>query len=198
MTRHAKMDSGAALKPWAATRGEAMGFCFFNNVAVGVAHALDVFGINRIAILDFDAHHGNGTEDIFRGDERVLLCSTFQRGIYLEAKDEGKLGGGVNVALEPGSGGDIFREAVSDRWLPALEEFRPEMVFVSAGFDGHASDPLSELSFGDDDFRWISEWIVDVAARHAGGRIVSVLEGGYDLASLSRCCALHVRALLGL
>jgi acetoin utilization deacetylase AcuC-like enzyme len=178
-----------------ATRDRAMGFCLFNNVAVGVAHALAEHGFERAAVIDFDVHHGNGTEDIFAGDERVLMTGTFQYPLYPYSGVE-PLGPNMrNVPLAPGSGSAAFRKAFIERCLPALDAHRPEIVFISAGFDAHRDDPLANLQLGDDDFAWVTRQIRGIAARHAGGRIVSTLEGGYALPALGRSSAAHVRAL---
>lgn len=178
-----------------ATRDAAMGFCLFNNVAVGAAHALAA-GLQRVAIVDFDVHHGNGTEDIFRDEPRVLFCSSYQHPFYPFDGAPTIPGHLVNTPLPAGAGSDAFRAAVSDHWLPALEDFRPEMVFVSAGFDAHAADPLADLRLQDADYAWVTAEIVALARHHAAGRIVSTLEGGYDLEALARSAALHVRALM--
>ena len=180
-----------------AERDRAMGFCFFNNVAVGAAHALEVHGLERIAVLDFDVHLGNGTEDIFRNDPRVLLCSTFQYPLYPDMKPPSVPGRIVNCALPPGSGGEAFRAAVTEHWLPALEEFAPEMLFISAGFDAHAADPLADLRLSGTDYAWVTKEACAVADRHARGRIVSTLEGGYDLPALATSAAAHIEALMG-
>jgi acetoin utilization deacetylase AcuC-like enzyme len=181
-----------------ATADTAMGFCFYNNVALGVAHALSVHNMERVAVLDFDVHHGNGTDLIFMHDPRVLVCSLYQQGLFPFSEGEDHHVGGIDVALPEGSGGSEMRRAVEDAWLPALDEFRPDMVFVSAGFDAHAHDDISDLLFSDADFAWLSELVLSVADRHAGGRLVSTLEGGYDLDSLARCAAAHVKTLAGL
>jgi acetoin utilization deacetylase AcuC-like enzyme len=181
-----------------ATRDRAMGFCLFNNVAVGVAHALDHHGLARAAIVDFDVHHGNGTEDIFAGDDRVIMTGTFQYPLYPYSGVE-PLGPNMhNVALVPGSGSDAFRKAFVEVCLPALEAHRPEIIFVSAGFDAHREDPLANLQLTDEDYGWVTSKIAAVAARHSGGRIVSTLEGGYALSALGRSATAHVRALAGL
>lgn len=180
-----------------ATRHEAMGFCFFNNVAVGIAHALAELDMRRIALVDFDVHHGNGSEDIFSGDERVLMVSTFERGLY---PYNGEVPSGpnlCNVPLEPYSKGDALRHAVTTHWLPALDAFRPEMIFVSAGFDAHREDDMGRLGWVDADYAWLTRQIVAVAGRHAKGRIVSLLEGGYCLPALARSAGAHVRVLTG-
>ena len=181
-----------------ATRDRAMGFCLFNNVAVGVAHALEHHGLARAAVVDFDVHHGNGTEDIFAGDDRVIMTGTFQYPLYPYSGVE-PLGPNMhNVPLSPGSGSDAFRKAFVEVCLPALEAHRPEIIFVSAGFDAHREDPLANLQLTDDDYAWVTSRIAEVAARHAGGRIVSTLEGGYALSALGRSATAHVRVLAGL
>ncbi|MFO1393679.1 MAG: histone deacetylase family protein [Steroidobacteraceae bacterium] len=179
-----------------AERARAMGFCFFNNVAVGAAHALAHHGLQRVAILDFDVHLGNGTEDIFRDDPRVLLCSMFQYPLYPDMNPASVPGHIVNCPLPPGSGGEEFRTAITQHWLPALEAFAPEMLFISAGFDAHASDPLAELRLATDDYAWITDVACAVADRHAQGRVVSTLEGGYDLPALAMSGAAHVERLM--
>ena len=181
-----------------ATRDRAMGFCLFNNVAVGVAHALEHHGLARAAVVDFDVHHGNGTEDIFAGDDRVVMTGTFQYPLYPYSGVE-PLGPNMhNVPLSPGSGSDAFRKAFVEVCLPALEAHRPEIIFVSAGFDAHREDPLANLQLTDDDYGWVTSRIAEVAVRHAGGRIVSTLEGGYALSALGRSATAHVRVLAGL
>ena len=180
-----------------AERRRAMGFCLFNNVAVGAAHALDAHGLSRVAIIDFDVHHGNGTEDIFENDKRVLFCSTFQHPFYPFTPLRENSPNRVSVPLDASARSAEFRAAVTDHWLPALERFAPEMIFISAGFDAHVADEMSAVSLVDDDYRWVSEEIVSVAARTASKRIVSMLEGGYELQSLARCTELHLRVLMG-
>lgn len=175
----------------------AMGFCLYNNIAVGAAHALEQYGVNKLAILDFDVHHGNGTEDIFKDDHRVLFCSTFQHPFYPYTALLEPAENRVNVPLQAGAGSEEFRAAVTDRWLPALDKFSPEMVFVSAGFDAHRDDDMSHVNLTDADFTWVTERIVDVASKSASGRIVSTLEGGYELRSLARCVESHIRVLMG-
>ncbi len=179
-----------------AERGRAMGFCFFNNVAVAAAHALEVHGLDRVAIVDFDVHHGNGTEDIFRDDPRVLMVSTFQHPFYPYSGTEGRSDRMVNVPLAAGSGGTAFRAVVTAEWLPALDAFQPQMLFVSAGFDAHRDDAMGALRLVEDDYTWVTQRLVEVAGRHAGGRIVSLLEGGYELRSLGLSAAAHVKVLM--
>ena len=180
-----------------ATRGAGMGFCFFNNAAVGIAHALAECGVRRIALVDFDAHHGNGSEDIFAGDERVLMVSTFERGLYPFNGEDASGPNMCNVPLERYSRGDALRDAVTDHWLPALEAFRPEMIFVSAGFDAHRDDDMSHLGWVEGDYAWVTGEILALADRFARGRVVSLLEGGYGLPGLARCAGAHVRRLIG-
>jgi acetoin utilization deacetylase AcuC-like enzyme len=179
-----------------AERRRAMGFCLFNNVAVGAAHALDAHGLERVAVVDFDVHHGNGTEDIFVGDDRVLMVSTFQHPLYPYCGADCTAPNMVNVPLEAGSGSEEFRNAVRERWLPALAEHRPQLIYISAGFDAHREDPLAGLKLTEADFAWVTRELLDVAARHGDGRVISTLEGGYALSALGRSVAEHVRALL--
>jgi acetoin utilization deacetylase AcuC-like enzyme len=179
-----------------AERRMAMGFCFFDNIAVAALHALAVHGLERVAICDFDVHQGNGTEDIVDGDPRVLFCSTFQHPLFPGAFRENVPGQRMNCPLDAGTGGDVFRQTITDRWLPELDAFKPQMVFISAGFDAHRQDPIGGLKLVESDFHWVTERLVEVADRHAGGRIVSMLEGGYDLDALGRSAVAHVRALM--
>ncbi|GKW48009.1 histone deacetylase family protein [Halomonas sp. NCCP-2165] len=181
-----------------AEAGEAMGFCFFNNVAVGAAHARARYGARRIAILDFDVHQGNGTVDIFKDDPGVLICSSYQYPLYPWRYLKAEYANVINTPLPAGSDGARFRAAIERDWRPALEAFRPELVLVSAGFDGHRDDPLAELCLTEADYDWVTRFALEIAARFADNRLVSVLEGGYDLDSLGRCAEAHVRALLGL
>jgi len=181
-----------------AERKRAMGFCFFNNVAVGAAHALAAHGIERVAILDFDVHHGNGTEDIFGTDPRVMLCSTFQHPFYPYLGTAPTQDHIINTPLPAGAGGAEFRRVVETRWLPALHKFKPQLVMFSAGFDAHRDDDLGQLLFAEADYFWVTEQAKVIAAKYAHGRIVSVLEGGYNTAALGRCVVAHVQALLGL
>ncbi len=179
-----------------AERTRAMGFCVLNSVAVGAAHAMAVYGLSRVAIVDFDVHHGNGTEDIFTGDPRVLMTGTFQYPLYPYSGVDACAPNMQNVPLAPGMGSAAFRAAIEERVLPALDAHRPELLIISAGFDAHHEDPLAGLELADEDFAWVTRQLVDVADRHAQGRIVSALEGGYALAALGRSAVLHVGALL--
>ncbi len=180
-----------------ATRTRAMGFCIFNNVAVGAMHALEAHGIERVAIIDFDVHHGNGTEEIFSDDERVLMASTFQHPFYPYSGTDHPAPNMVNVPLAAGTGSQGFREAVERHWLPALDDFAPQMVFFSAGFDAHVEDDMAMLRLVDQDYAWVTREVKTIADRHAGGRIVSVLEGGYALSALGRSVVQHIRVLGG-
>ncbi len=180
-----------------AERDAAMGFCFFNNAAVGIMHALEAHKLQRVALIDFDVHHGNGSEDILRNDPRVLMCSIFETGLY-PFSGENALGDNmVNVGLPARSGGDKFREAVTEKWLPALEAFRPELIFISAGFDGHREDDMGNLGLVEADYEWVTRQLMQVARKHGQGRVVSCLEGGYVLSALSRSVAAHVKVLIG-
>ncbi len=181
-----------------AGRRGASGFCFFNNAAIGIRHALSGFGLERVALIDFDVHHGNGSEDILAGDERVLMVSTFETRLYPFSGDRPLGQNMCNVPLEPYSDGAPMRAAVTERWLPALRGFAPQMIFVSAGFDAHRDDEMSHLLWRDEDYRWVTEQIVAFADECCDGRIVSTLEGGYQLGALARSAELHVRALIGL
>ena len=179
-----------------AEQARAMGFCMFNNVAVGVTHALTVHGVPRIAIVDFDVHHGNGTEQIFAGHPQVLMVSTFQHPLYPYSGIDPLGPNMVNVPLPPGSDGKVFREVVTTKWLPALEAFAPDMIFISAGFDAHREDPLANLKFVEADYAWVTREVAQIAHKYAHGRIVSSLEGGYALSALGRSVVAHVRELL--
>jgi acetoin utilization deacetylase AcuC-like enzyme len=181
-----------------ATRNQAMGFCFFNNVAVAAAHALEAHGLERVAIVDFDVHHGNGTEDIFKDDPRMMLCSTFQHPFYPYCGADTVSAHIVNVPLPAGTTGSPYREAFAAQIMPRLEAHRPQMLFFSAGFDGHREDDMAQFGLVEADYVWITEQVMGVAARHAEGRIVSVLEGGYDLSSLGRSVAAHIKTLAAL
>jgi len=175
----------------------AMGFCLFNNIAVAAAHALEVHGLERVAVIDFDVHHGNGTQAIFETRPNVLYASIHQAPLFpgTGRDDERGLGNIVNTCVGAGTDGRRWRRALEDRILPAIDGFAPELVLVSAGFDAHAADPLAQLDLDEDDFAWVTERVVELAERHAGGRVVSALEGGYDPDALVRSVMAHLQAL---
>jgi acetoin utilization deacetylase AcuC-like enzyme len=179
-----------------AEKSRAMGFCFANNVAVAAAHAIQVHGLRRVAIVDFDVHHGNGTEDIFRDEPRVLFCSTFQHPLYPHKGADTRSEHIVNVPLPAGTGSTAYRAAFSRRILPALQNFKPEMVFFSAGFDAHRDDPLASLELNETDYYWITRQVLDTTQPTASGQAVALLEGGYHLPALAASAASHVKALL--
>ncbi len=173
-----------------------MGFCFFNSVALGAHVALEHGDIERVAILDFDVHHGNGTVDIFKDRPEVLVCSSFQHPHYPYRLFDIERPNIVNTPLDAGTDGTGFRSAIERDWLPALEAHKPQLILVSAGFDAHRADPLGGLFLEEADYRWVTELIADAAARYCGGRVVSTLEGGYDLDALAHCVEAHLQALL--
>ncbi|MGB3501942.1 MAG: histone deacetylase family protein [Mesorhizobium sp.] len=181
-----------------AERDTAMGFCLFNNAAIAARYAQARYGIERVAIVDWDVHHGNGTQDIFWDDPSVLYCSTHQMPLYPGTGAKGETGAGniVNAPLSPRTGSSEFKEAMRERVLPAIEAFRPELVIVSAGFDAHHRDPLAELNLMEDDFSWATAELMDLAGRHSSNRLVSLLEGGYDLQGLALSVAAHVGRLM--
>ncbi len=180
-----------------AEHDRAMGFCFFNNVAVGAAHALDVWGLERVAIVDFDVHHGNGTEDIFKDRPSVLLCSTFQHPFYPYSGANHSNDHIINVPLPAGTTGEEFRRAVQTHCLQPLEKFKPQLMLISAGFDGHEEDTLANFRLTEKDYTWVTEEVKTIAEAYSNGRIVSVLEGGYALSALGRSVAAHIKVLLG-
>jgi acetoin utilization deacetylase AcuC-like enzyme len=179
-----------------AERHRAMGFCFYNNVAVGAAHALASGQVQRVAIVDFDVHHGNGTEEIFHHSRQVLFCSSFQHPFYPYTDLNFRAPNVIHAPIPAGLGSEAFRVAVDEEWLPALARFAPQMLFISAGFDGHRDDEMSQLCLTEDDYAWVTRVLHAVAAEHADGRIVSVLEGGYDLSALARSVRAHLDVLL--
>ena len=178
-----------------AGRNEAMGFCFFNNVAIAAKYALQRHRLQRVAIVDFDVHHGNGTEDIVAGDDRILMVSFYQHPLYPEGGSRSNAANLVNLPVPAYTRGAEIREMVESAWIPRLEAHRPEMIFISAGFDAHREDDLGQLGLVEQDYAWITSRLKDVASRHAKGRIVSSLEGGYNLSALGRSVEAHLRVL---
>jgi acetoin utilization deacetylase AcuC-like enzyme len=181
-----------------ACHDKAMGFCFFNNIAIAAKYALERHGLKRVAIVDFDVHHGNGTEDIIRGDNRVLMVSFFQHPLYPFSGADSQDGNMVNLPVPAYTKGMDVRELIEMMWIPRLEDFKPEMIFISAGFDAHRDDDLGQMGLTEQDYAWITMRIKDVAKRHAQGRIVSSLEGGYNLRALARSVEAHIRVLADL
>lgn len=179
-------------------RAKPMGFCFFNNVAVAARHAVHAWGLKRVAIIDIDVHHGNGTEEIFAGDDNVLMVSIFQHPFYPYCGTENPAPNMCNVPLKAGTRGDVFRDVVQDVWLPRLREFKPEMIFISAGFDAHYEDDMGSLGLVESDYAWVTTQLMKIANEFSQGRIVSLLEGGYALSALARSVSTHVKVLADL
>ena len=180
-----------------AEHAKAMGFCLFDNIAVAAAHALNHYGLERVAIVDFDVHHGNGTEDIFKNEARVLFCSSFQHPFYPFTGHESDATNLVDVPLPAGTDGPTFRKAIAEHWLPALERFDPQFLFISAGFDAHVLDDMSDFRLTEADYAWLTGQLVKIANAHAQGRILSMLEGGYVPDALARSVVAHIKALMG-
>jgi acetoin utilization deacetylase AcuC-like enzyme len=178
-----------------ACHDKAMGFCFFNNVAIAAKYALERHGLKRVAIVDFDVHHGNGTEDIVAGDDRILMVSFFQHPFYPQGGSQSNAQNLVNLPVPAYTKGMAVRELVDAIWMPRLEEHRPELIFISAGFDAHREDDMGQMGLVEQDYAWMTQRIKDVARRHAQGRIVSCLEGGYNLSALGRSVEAHLRVL---
>ncbi|WP_301103417.1 histone deacetylase family protein [Propionivibrio sp.] len=181
-----------------AERANAMGFCFFNNIAVAAMHALKAHGLSRVAIVDFDVHHGNGTEDCFKDNEQVLMVGMFQHPFYPYSGTDNPASNIVNVPLPGGTGGGEFRQVVNEVWLPRLRQFKPEMILISAGFDAHNEDDMGSMKLNEKDYAWVTEQIKQLAGETAQGRIVSMLEGGYVLSALARSVAAHLKVLAGI
>ncbi len=181
-----------------AVHNRAMGFCIFNSVAIAAKYALERHGLQRVAVVDFDVHHGNGTEDILRGDDRALMVSFFQHPFYPYTGTDDPAGNMVNLPVPAYTKGPAVREMIEQHWIPRLEEFKPQMIFISAGFDAHRDDDLGQMGLVEQDYAWITQRLKDVAARHAKGRIVSSLEGGYNLRALARSVEAHIRVLADL
>lgn len=173
----------------------AMGFCFFNNIAIAACHAIEHWGLRRVAIVDFDVHHGNGTEEVFAGDDRVLMVGTFRHPYYPYSGTEDPAGNMCNVPMRAGTRGDEFREIVSDIWMPRLRAFEPELICISAGFDAHVEDDMGGIALVDSDYAWVTGQLKIVARDSAHGRIVSMLEGGYALSALGRSVSAHIKVL---
>lgn len=173
------------------------GFCFFNNVAVGAAHALTAHGLERVAIIDFDVHHGNGTEEIFINDERVLFCSSFQHPYYPGSGASTDAPNVLNLPLPRLTDGKAFKTAVEQAWLPRIDAFAPQLIMISAGFDGHVEDDMAHFNLREQDYAWVTRELHELARVHAAERIVSCLEGGYSLSALGRCVSMHIDELIG-
>lgn len=180
-----------------AERHRAMGFCFFNNIAVGALHAIHEHGVERVAIVDFDVHHGNGTEDIVAGNEHILFCSTFQHPFYPNSGFGQTAENVVNTPLTSGTSSLVFREAIETDWLPRIAAFEPQLILISAGFDAHQADDMAGLNLVDRDYAWVTRRLCELADRTAESRIVSSLEGGYELHALARSVEAHLKAFLG-
>lgn len=176
----------------------AMGFCFFNNIAVAAAYAVEHWGLERVAVIDFDVHHGNGTEEMLSNKPEYLMCSIFQHPFYPGSGTQNPASNMVNVPLPRGSRGDALKKAVLEEWIPALRKFKPQMIFISAGFDAHVEDDMAGLAFVESDYAWVTKQLKDLADELCEGRIVSMLEGGYNLSALGRSAEAHVRVLAGL
>ncbi len=179
-----------------AEKNQPMGFCFFNNIAIGALYALEHYNLSRVAIVDFDVHHGNGTEDIVAHHDNILYCSTFQSPLYPDKAAKSQQGKLVNVPLKAQTGSTEFRQAIRDDWLPELEAFQPELIFISAGFDAHRDEFIAGLNLVEDDFEWVTKKLCQLADKTAQGRIVSALEGGYELSALGRSAVAHIKALM--
>ena len=181
-----------------AERGRAMGFCFFNNLAIAARYAIEKFKLKRIAVIDFDVHHGNGTEDIFKNDPHIVMCSFFQYPLYPNSGIANVAPNMFNTPVPAFTKSDVIRNIVQNKWLPVLEDFKPEMVLISAGFDAHREDEMGQMDLVEKDYEWITKQLMEVAKRHSQGRIISFLEGGYSLSALGRSVTAHIKALASL
>ncbi|WP_189385080.1 histone deacetylase family protein [Advenella faeciporci] len=181
-----------------AERGRAMGFCFFNNLAIAARYAIEKFKLKRIAVIDFDVHHGNGTEDIFKNDPHIVMCSFFQYPLYPNCGIANVASNMFNTPVPAFTKSDVIRNIVQNKWLPVLEDFKPEMVLISAGFDAHREDEMGQMDLVEKDYEWITKQLMEVAKRHSQGRIISFLEGGYSLSALGRSVTAHIKALASL
>ncbi|MGJ8645540.1 MAG: histone deacetylase family protein [Marinomonas colpomeniae] len=177
---------------------KAMGFCLFNNIAVGTRHAINQYGLERVAIVDFDVHHGNGTEDIFKADEKILYASSYQHPFYPYSDPGDSHDNILHMPLAAGSGSAEFQTIITEQLLPALDAFKPQLIMISAGFDAHKEDPMGQLRLDESDFTWITDVLMDAADRHCQGRVVSVLEGGYNIDALGRAAFCHIKSLMRL
>jgi len=180
-----------------AERQRAMGFCFFSNVAIAAYHAINHWGLERVAIVDFDVHHGNGTEDVVAGDERILFCSSFQHPFYPGTGYDSTAANVINLPLPALTDGGAFREAVFEKWIPRIDAFAPQLIIISAGFDGHRADDMAQFNLLEFDYAWITRQLCQLATLSASGRVVSCLEGGYELHALARSVEAHIRAFMG-
>ncbi|MQR02528.1 histone deacetylase family protein [Glaciimonas soli] len=181
-----------------ATHVAPMGFCLFNNIAIAARHAMEVHGLQRVAIVDFDVHHGNGTEEAFLHEPRVLMTSFFQHPFYPFSGTEAAPGNLINLPVPAYSGGDVVRQLAQEKWLPALQAHQPQMIFISAGFDAHREDDMAQMKLVEDDYAWLTAQVMQVAKQYSQGRIVSFLEGGYNLSALGRSVVAHVKVLAGI
>lgn len=179
-----------------AEKDKAMGFCYFNNIAIAVTHALNHYDLKRVAVIDFDVHHGNGTEQLLGGDNRVMFCSSFESPLYPFSGENSPYNNVHNIALQAGIKGPAYQDLVSEHWLPQLDAFAPQLIFISAGFDAHREDDISHINLVERDYRWLSVELVKLANKHADGRIVSMLEGGYSLGALGRSVHAHLDGLI--
>lgn len=180
-----------------AMHNKGMGFCFFNNICIAGAYAKEKYQLDRIAIVDFDVHHGNGTEDIVKNKEGFLFCSTYQYPFYPFEMQESDTPPIINTPLPATTRGPEFRQAITDKWLPALHAFKPQMIFISAGFDAHIEDDMSQISLTESDYRWVTDEIKKIADQYCDGKIISLLEGGYSLSALGRSVVAHIQGLIG-